>query len=83
MGPEDTKVQAHSTVTQRTREVGIRMALGARRSDISTLVIGTGAKLAATGVAIGVVAAMTSTQLLSGLLFGVRAHERDADNDCP
>jgi putative ABC transport system permease protein len=60
-------------VTQRTREVGIRMALGARRSDITMLVTGTGARLAAGGVAIGVVAALISTRLLSGLLFGVTA----------
>ena len=60
-------------VTQRTREVGIRIALGAQRSDITTLVTSAGARLAALGVAIGIVAAMTSTRLLSGLLFGVSA----------
>jgi putative ABC transport system permease protein len=61
------------TVTERTREVGIRMALGARRSDITALVTGTGARLAVLGIAIGVGAAAISTQLLSGLLFGVSA----------
>jgi putative ABC transport system permease protein len=61
------------TVSQRTREVGIRMALGAGQSDIIRLVTSSGARLAALGVAIGVVAAVMLTRLISGLLFGVTA----------
>ncbi len=60
-------------VTQRTHELGVRMALGARRGDILWLVAGDGAKLAAIGVAIGVTSALAMTQLMSGLLFGVSA----------
>jgi ABC-type antimicrobial peptide transport system permease subunit len=49
------------------------MALGAQRSDITTMVTGTGARLAGLGIAFGAIAAVISTQLLSGLLFGVSA----------
>jgi len=61
------------TVSQRTREMGIRMALGAGRSDITRLVTSSGAQLAGLGIAIGVVAAVISSQLLSSLLYGVTA----------
>src|SRR5262249_50791598 len=61
------------TVTQRTREVGIRMAVGARQSDITKLVVLSAAKFAVLGVAIGVVATAISSQLMSSLLFGVTA----------
>jgi putative ABC transport system permease protein len=61
------------TVSQRTREVGIRMALGARQSDITKLVTTSGATLAALGIAIGVVAGVISSRLISSLLFGVTA----------
>jgi putative ABC transport system permease protein len=60
-------------VTQRTREMGIRAALGARRSDLTKLVTSSGARLAALGIAIGIVAAVISGRLLSSLLFGVTA----------
>ena len=60
-------------VTQRTREIGIRLALGAQRPDVFRLIIGNGLKLAAIGVAIGLVASFGLTRLLSGLLFGVGA----------
>ncbi len=63
-------VTAFST-TQRTREFGIRMALGAGRGDVLGLVLGQGMKLAAVGVALGLVLAVAATQLLSSLLFGV------------
>jgi putative ABC transport system permease protein len=60
-------------VSQRTREMGIRMALGAEQSDITMLVTSNGARLAALGIAIGVVAAAISSRLMSSLLFGITA----------
>ena len=60
-------------VSQRTREMGIRVALGARQSDITKLVTSTGARLAALGIAIGIVAAAISSRLISSLLFGLTA----------
>lgn len=58
-------------VSQRTQEVGIRMALGARRSDVLLLVFKGGARLAAVGMAIGVVSAIGLTRLMIQLLFNV------------
>ncbi len=58
-------------VTQRTREIGIRMALGAQQKDVLQLVLGHGAKLTLIGVAIGVAGALALTDLLRSLLFGV------------
>jgi putative ABC transport system permease protein len=60
-------------VTQRTREMGIRMALGAKDSDIKKLMISNAATLAFIGIAGGIVAAALSGQLLSSLLFAVTA----------
>jgi predicted permease len=61
------------TATQRTREVGIRIALGAKQSDITRLVTWSGARFAALGVALGVVTAAIVSRWLSSLLFGVSA----------
>ncbi len=58
-------------VVQRTREIGIRMALGAVPSEIIALVLSQGAWLAGLGITVGIVAALGATRLLAGLLFGV------------
>jgi putative ABC transport system permease protein len=60
-------------VTQRTREIGIRLALGAGGSDILRLVVGNGARMIGAGIVIGVVAALGLQRLVSSLLFGVTA----------
>ena len=64
-------VISHS-VLQRTPEIGIRMALGARRAQILVMVLGQGCRLACTGIAIGLIAAWTTTRLMTRFLYGVQ-----------
>jgi putative ABC transport system permease protein len=63
------------SVTRRTQEIGIRTALGARRSSILRLVLGEGTRMAALGVLIGVGASLAITRVLSSLLFGISASD--------
>jgi putative ABC transport system permease protein len=63
------------SVAQRTREVGVRMALGAQRHEILTLVLRRAGLLVGSGLAIGVAAALASGRAVAGLLYGVTAHD--------
>jgi hypothetical protein len=62
-------------VAQRTNEIGIRMALGARASDVARLVVRQGMRPAIVGLVLGVVAALSGAKLMRGLLFGVREND--------
>jgi ABC-type antimicrobial peptide transport system permease subunit len=59
-------------VAQRTRELGVRIALGASRGNVLALVLGQGARLALAGVAIGLVAALLLTRVVASLLHGIQ-----------
>ena len=62
-------------VSQRTHEIGVRMALGAERRQVLLLILGQGFRMAIAGVAIGIVLAFSLTRLMSSQLFGVTGHD--------
>ena len=59
------------SVGQRTREIGVRMTLGASRGSIARLVVGEGVRLAVIGIGVGLAGALAGTRLIQGLLYGV------------
>lgn len=63
------------SVGRRTREIGIRMAIGGSRGDVLRMVLRQGLVLTATGLLIGAAAGLLATRLLSSMLFGVQAHD--------
>jgi putative ABC transport system permease protein len=63
------------SVSQRTHEMGIRMALGAAPRDIFRLVVGQGMRLVLAGIALGFLASLGLTRLMAALLFGTNAHD--------
>ena len=63
------------SVGERTREIGVRIALGAQRQQVLTLVLNEGLRLASVGIAIGLVVSFVATPVLSSVLYGVKAHD--------
>jgi len=63
------------SVGQRTREIGIRMAVGAQRADVLRLIVGEGVRMAVAGIVVGLAAAFLVTRVLDSLLFGVTARD--------
>jgi putative ABC transport system permease protein len=67
-------VMAYS-VAQRTREIGIRMALGATQQEVRQMVLGAGAKMAGIGLVIGVVGALVLTRFMQSMLYEMKSHD--------
>src|SRR5580704_752048 len=63
------------SISQRTREIGVRIALGAQRGSVLRMAVGEGMKLALFGTAVGMVGGFVLTRLMASLLFGITAHD--------